>query len=154
MKDTTTFINELKRIFDDVDCLTDKKYVGRSFYGTIDKDLRLKATICELGVYEHYSALKAEILRRDEGVIDRNIITFRDVWGDKPTTNPNFRNGISPYLWKDGGELGWYVYHPTEADMKMLSNAIEDLVSVYQEQTFSEEYSTDLDEEDDEEMEM
>ena len=134
----TTLVNELKRIFDDMDCFADKKYFGRTFYGVIDKDLRLKATFNELGHYQHYSALKAEIIRRDEGVVDSNLIRFHDIWGNKPAANPNFKDGVSPHLWQDGTELRWYVYRPTTEDMKMLSSEIENFVAIYQEQSISE----------------
>ena len=128
----TTFENELRKIFDDIDELTDKKYIGRAFYGKIDGNLRLKAQYITLGYAGNYSALKTEVIRRDEGVVDTTIIRFGDLWGNKQTTNPNFREGVIPHLWTSGQELDWYVYTPTPADMQMLSDEIEDFIAVYQ----------------------
>ena len=41
MSKITTFENELRNIFDGIESLTNKKYIGRAFYGNIDKDVRL-----------------------------------------------------------------------------------------------------------------
>ena len=44
----TTFENELRNIFDGMDILTNKKYVGRAFYASIDKNIKFKAEIISL----------------------------------------------------------------------------------------------------------
>ncbi len=130
----TTFENELRRIFDDMECFEEgsMKYVGRAFYGKIDDELRLKAEYITMQVMDHYSALRLEIIKRNDGVIDRNTIRFSEFWGSKPTTNPNFKDGVHPHLWKDGDNLNWYVYTPTGQDMIQLRDAVADFVSVYQ----------------------
>ena len=53
----TTFENELRNIFDGMDSLTNKKYVGRAFYASIDNNIKFKAEIISLNTYEHYEAL-------------------------------------------------------------------------------------------------
>lgn len=122
----TTFENELRRIFDDMESLTDKKYVGRAFYGKIDNELRLKAQYITLGYADHYSALKLEVLKKNEGVIDTNIIRFDDLWRNRIAV------GGSHYIWVYNREIDWYGYQPTKQDMQKVSNSIEDYVSVYQ----------------------
>lgn len=134
MQSSTTFENELRRIFDDMDCFEQDglKYVGRAFYGKIDDDLILKAEYVSLRVLDCYSALKLEVLNRDEGVLDSNIIHFSEIWGRKPTDNPNYKNGVHPRLEKDGDKLNWCIYTPTGHDMWQLREVVADYVSVYQ----------------------
>lgn len=122
----TTFENELKRIFDDMESLTDKKYIGRAFYGKIDKELRLKAQYVTMGYADHYSALKLEVLKKNEGVVDTNIIRFDDLWSNRTAT------GGSHYIWIYNREIDWYGYQPNKQDMRQLADAVEDYVSVYQ----------------------
>ena len=130
----TTFENELRRIFDDMECFEEgsMKYVGRAFYGKIDDELRLKAQYISRDISNHYSDLKLEVIKRNEGVVDSNVIRFEELWGKKHTTNPNFKEGVSPHLWHSEDKLDWYVYHPTTQDMKELRDSVEDYVSVYQ----------------------
>lgn len=130
----TTFENELRRIFDEMGCFEQDgvKYVGRAVYGKIDDELILKAQYITQDVMSHYSALKLEVIKRNEGVVDTNIIRFSELWGNKLTTNPNFREGVTPHLWKDGDKLDWYVYTPTGHDIWQLREEVADYVSVYQ----------------------
>ncbi len=134
MQNSTTFENELRRIFDDMDCFEQDgvRYVGRAFYGKIDDDLILKAQYVSERVVDSYSAMKLEVLKRDEGVVDSNTIYLSEIWGSKPTDNPNFKNGVNPHLVKDGDKLNWCVYTPTGHDMSRLRDAVADYVSVYQ----------------------
>lgn len=131
MSKITTFERELRNIFDGIESLTNKKYVGRAFYGNIDKDVRLKAEIISLNTYEHYEALRIKTIKRDEGEIDVVVVRFKDVWGKKPTNNPNFSDGIYPHMWIDRGQLEWYVYVPNEFDYEEMTNQVIDFVEVY-----------------------
>lgn len=131
MSKITTFENELKNIFDGIESLTNKKYVGRAFYGNIDKDVRLKAEIIYLNTYEHYNALRLKTIKRDEGEIDVAVIHFKDVWGNKPTNNPNFSDGICPHMWISNGKLEWYVYVPNEFDYEEMTSQVVDFVEVF-----------------------
>lgn len=131
MRKVTTFEKELKNIFDKVEGLTDKKYVGRAFYANIDKDVRLKAEFVTLNTYEHYEALRLKTIKRDEGEIDVTVIHFKDVWGKKPTNNPNFSDGIYPHMWITEGNLEWYVYVPSGIDYEKMRSQVSDFVEVY-----------------------
>jgi hypothetical protein len=132
MSKTTTFENELRKIFDGIESLTNKKYIGRAFYGNIDKDIRLKAEIISLNTYEHYEAIRIKSIKRDEGEIDVAVIRFKDVLGTKPVSNRNFPNGVSPHMWINSGMLEWYVYVPNEFDYEKIIRQIEDYIEVFQ----------------------
>lgn len=132
MSKTTTFENELRNIFDGIESLTNKKYIGRAFYGNIDKDVRLKAEIISPNTYEHYEAIRIKAIKRDDGEIDVAVIRLKDVLGMKAVSNPNFPNGVSPHMWIGRGQLEWYVYAPNEFDYEKITRQIEDYIEVFQ----------------------
>ena len=123
MSKITTFEKELRNIFDGIESLTNKKYIGRAFYGNIDKDVRLKAEIIYLNTYEHYDAIRIKSIKRDDGEIDVAVIRFKDVLG---------MNGVSPHMWIDRGQLEWYVYAPNEFDYEKIIKQITDYIEVFQ----------------------
>ena len=78
----------------------------------------------------NYDELLVKVINKKDGDVDVITIKFRDVWGKRPTTNPNFRDGVMPHIWVDR-ETDWYVYHPTESDYKILTNEVKKLVDIY-----------------------
>lgn len=132
MSKRTTFENELRNIFDGIESLTNKKYIGRAFYGNIDKEVRLKAEIIDLNTYEHYDSIRIKAIKRDDGEIDVAVIRFKDVLGMKAVLNPNFPNGVSPHMWIDRGQLEWYAYAPNEFDYEKIRRQITDYIEVFQ----------------------
>lgn len=86
-------------------------------------------------VANQYHALRVSILNRNEGQVDVLLLNLSDILGKKQTGNPNFRNGINPYIWDDYGKADWYVYHPNSQDYQQLTDAVSDYLEVFQEQT-------------------
>ena len=127
----TTFERELKIIFDKVDNLDNKKYVGRSFYASIDKNTKFKAEFISTNSYEHFDALRIRVLHKEEGELDANTIRLKEIWGMKPVANGNFPNGVSPHMWIDRGQLEWYAYAPTMVDYGEIIDKIIDYVDVF-----------------------
>lgn len=135
---STTFENELRKIFDNVEGLSNIKYVGRACYASIGKDLKLKAEFANTSMSStHYDAVRCRVINRTDGEVDINIIRLEDLWGIKKIPdNPNFsRNGVSPHMWIYDNKLEWYAYHPSKEDFAKLSNAITEYVEVFQEQS-------------------
>jgi hypothetical protein len=83
------------------------------------------------GTADHYEAIKATIINKNDGPVDSLTLRFSDLLGKKMVSNPNFRNGITPYIWKDGDRIGWYVYQPTKADYGQISEALNDYIGVF-----------------------
>lgn len=79
-------------------------------------------------------AISISVIDKNNGVIDKTTIKFADIWGKKQVSNPNFRGGITPYIWKYGMNVDWYVYHPTHRDMEQLSEQIYDYTDLFMEQ--------------------
>lgn len=129
----TFFEQELHRIFGRDMGLSDIRIVGDACYGRLSGDIRMKANFVTGRVADQYEALKITMINRREGPIDSMVLHFSDLWGRKKVTNPNFREGIFPHIWRDGRETGWYVYKPTEADYGKLSGAVSDYLDVFRE---------------------
>lgn len=129
----TFFEQELQKIFGKGMGLSDIRIVGNACYGRLSEDIRMKAYFDTGRVADQYGMLKITMLNRHEGPIDSVALHFSDVWGRKKVSNPNFRDGIYPHIWKDGGNVKWYVYQPNEADYGQLSRAASDYLDVFRE---------------------
>ena len=129
------FEQELKKIFGKDMGLSDIRIVGNACYGRLSGDIRMKAAFATGRVADQYEMLKITMLNRREGPIDSVALHFSDLWGRKKVNNPNFRDGIHAYIWKNGGKPEWYVYQPTEADYRQLSGAASNYLDVFREPT-------------------
>lgn len=106
-------------------------FAGRTCYCDLGNDVRAKLQFVTTGHSGHYSALKATVLNRTEGEVDTLLLRFGDTWGNKQVSNPNFKDGIKPYIWEDGGDTDWYVYHPNNADFKQLAAELNAYLNVF-----------------------
>lgn len=129
----TFFEKELKRIFEEDMGLSDIRIVGNACYGRLSADIRMKASFATDRVVDHYGMLKVTMVNRREGPIDSVALRFSDLWGRKRADNPCFPDGICPHVWKDGGDMKWYAYRPTESDYRKLSRAVSDYLDVFRE---------------------
>lgn len=127
------FENELRKIMEKSSILTDQRYVGRVCYGRINEDVCARIEFATLGVSDHYAGMKTSIINRKDGVVDSLLLRFSDIFGKRKVSNPNFKDGIIPYIWTNAGESEWYVFKPGEADYKKLTGEIDNYLSVFQE---------------------
>lgn len=135
------FEQELRRLFGNDANITDKRFVGRAFFGKLTDNLRVRVEFVTLGTADHYEAIKATIINRNDGPVDALAIRLSDLIGKKMVSNPNFRDGIAPYIWKYGDKIEWYVYKPTKADYDQISGALNDYFNVFREFTQEMEQS-------------
>lgn len=125
----TFFENELRKIIEPLKL--GAVYVGgKTAYISLG-NVKFRIDLWSMGISSHWNSLMVRVINPQSNEVDRNIIQFSDVWGKKPTTNPNFRDGIYPHAWTDGDKTNWYVYHPTESDYKILTNEVKKLVDIY-----------------------
>lgn len=127
----TVFEQELRKLFEENEILSDVRFVGNVCYGRLNDNVRVKIHFATGGVANQYDRLKVTLLNRKEGAIDSLILRFRDVWGLKQTSNPNFREGVSPHLWDDYGTPSWYVYRPVRDDYRQMAEAVNSYLSVF-----------------------
>ncbi|NBH20376.1 hypothetical protein D3Z55_24080 [Clostridiaceae bacterium] len=128
----TFFEKEMRKLFQHGLSFQETIFAGRACYGKLDEDIRVRMEFATEGVADHYSALKVTLLNRKEGPNDSLVLRFSEVLGRKQTTNPNFREGMFPHIWKDGNDFAWYVYQPTAADYKTLADAVGSYTSMFQ----------------------
>ena len=126
------FEQELRKLFGDGKIIDNPAFSGRSCFGTLGKDLRVRAQFITTRVSDEHDALKLTILNRTEGQVDALILRMKDLLGKKPVPgNPNFPNGVSPYIWNDYGKLEWYAFTPTAADYETIRQAAEQYLGVF-----------------------
>jgi hypothetical protein len=125
------FEQELRRVAGACNGIINPTFAGRACYGDLGGDNRVKLQFVTLGYADHYSALKATILNRTEGEVDTLLLRFEDTWGKKQVSNTNFKNGIIPYIWTSDRKSEWYVYRPTDADIKQLAAELGAYLDVF-----------------------
>ena len=128
-----TFESVLRKLFDHDTVFANTRFVGRTCYGKLSDHIRVRAEFITLGYADKYEALKVSLLNRTEGVIDTTVVRFGDLFGKKQVSNPNFRDGIIPYIWTYGERTEWYAYQPTKADYKTLSDSVDNYLEVFRE---------------------
>ena len=135
------FEQELCRLFGNDAAISGKRFVGRAFFGKLTENLRVRVNFVTMGRADHYEALKATVIKRNDGPVDTLTLSFSDLLGRKSVNNPNFREGISPYIWKYGDKIEWYVYKPTKADYDQISEALNNYFDVLREPKLEMEQS-------------
>ena len=132
----TVYEQELRKLFEHGDLVDRPQFSGRVCVGDLGKDLRVRAEFLSTHISSQYDAIRLTVLNRTEGVVDRTLLRFQDVWGKKQVpNNPNFRSGVIPHLWDDYGKVEWYAYHPTAADYAALRDAVGQYLSAFRERT-------------------
>ena len=138
---TTTFRNELEKIFGNDAVFDNTRYVGRACIGSLAPDIRAKAEFVTGMISNHYEAIRIKIINRHEGEIDTSLIRFGELWGNKAVQgNPNFRDGVSPHMWMYDNKLEWYAYHPTEEDFNILRDEISEYTEMFRDMTMEMEH--------------
>lgn len=135
------FEQELRKLFGNDTSIIDKRFVGRAFFGKLSDNLRVRIEFATLSTADHYEAIKATVINRNDGPVDILTLRFSDLFGKKTVSNPNFRDGIVPHLWRYGDKIEWYVYQPTKADYDRISGALNDYLNVFREPALEMERS-------------
>ena len=135
------FEQELRRLFGDGQVIDTPTFVGRACLGTLRNHLRVRAEFVTTGVRDNYTALRVKIINpKGDGEIDSLLLRFREIWGRKPVPgNPNFPNGVEPYIWIYNQKTEWYAYTPTKGDFDLLRQQVHSFLEVYRDRTQEQE---------------
>ena len=136
------FEEEFRKIFNKDNIFKDATFVGRNCLITIDKDIKAKLEFVTLGYADHYEALKIKILNRTEGVLDSEVIRFKDLLGRKKINHPNFKEGLVPHIWEYNGQIEWYAYKPTSSDYNAFNREIKEYIKCFQKEEIEEQGQT------------
>ena len=125
----TFFEKELHRLFGDSERLSaDTVFSGKTMITKIGENLRAKVQFINTNVSGNYNALLLTIINRNEGKVDSETFTFKDIIGMK--------GDLSPHIWEDGARIDWYIYKPTDYEYNLISDTIEDYISMYADQGY------------------
>ena len=122
----TFFEQTLRQILQNIDAT----YIGKTAY-VKNGNNRIKISIYNTFSVDQYDAIALAVLNKEDGQLDGITLKFSDLIGIKPTNNPNFRNGISPHIWKDGREIDWYVYCPTIEDFNTMHETVKAYIDLW-----------------------
>lgn len=125
----TFFEKELHRLFDDSERISeDTVFAGKTMITKIGEDLRAKVQFVSTNIAAQYDALRLTIINRHEGAVDTETFKFKDIIGMKGER--------APHIWADGQRVDWYIYHPTAYDYNLISDVVEDYISMYADQGY------------------
>ena len=125
----TFYEKELHKLFGDSEKLSeDTVFAGKTMITKIGENLRAKVQFVNTNISGQYDALRLTIINRSEGTIDSETFKFSDIIGMKGDRDP--------HIWDDGERVGWFIYKPTAYDYNLISDAIEDYISMYADQEY------------------
>ncbi len=123
------FERELRKIVRHCEYIRNPKYVGRACVGKLDDDIVVKMEFESTMIRDKYNALRVTLMNRSEGKIDSQLLRFNELWGVKSFNG----NDIDPHIWKYNDEVSWYCYTPTNAELKALSQSVDEYLSCFTE---------------------
>ena len=132
------FEQELRRITSACSGVINPTFAGRACYGDLGGDNRVKLEFVTQGTFDTYEALKATVLNRSDGKVDSLLFRFSDVWGKKH--DRGYDGGI-PHIWTNDHKTEWYVYRPTDMDIKKLATEVGAYLSVFIDRSLTPEKS-------------
>ena len=139
------FEQELRKLFADGTIIRDPVFVGRACLGSLDRNRQVRAEFVTLGHADHYAALRLTLLDNNQGVVDKLILRFKDIWGKKKIpNNPYLRDGVAPHIWVDGDRIDWYAYHPSQEDYQQLRQIASDYVETFRIQVLTKNHGPRL----------
>lgn len=77
----TMYEQELRKLFEHSNLVDRPQFSGRVCVGDLGKDLRIRAEFLSTHISSQYDAIRLTVLNRTEGVVDRTLLRFQDVWG-------------------------------------------------------------------------
>ena len=126
------FEQELGKLFGEGTVIGTPKFVGRACFGTLGEDLRARVQFVTTGIAGHYDAISVSVFNRTGGMVDKLYLRLQDILGVKQVpNNPNFRNGVSPYIWDNSGKAQWYAFQPSAADYVAMRKAVSEYLDVF-----------------------
>lgn len=90
------FEQELRKLFEDGKIIDSPSYSGRSCFGTLGKDLRVRAQFVTSGYANHYDSLTITVLNRTDGPVDTQVLKLKDLLGKKPV--PAIPTSVKGYI--------------------------------------------------------
>ncbi|PKM68765.1 MAG: hypothetical protein CVU95_01360 [Firmicutes bacterium HGW-Firmicutes-2] len=128
------FEQELRKIFEKNNGFNRVSFIGKTCYGTLTDQTRMKLEFVTMGTHQKYEGIKATVIDKKDGVIDSLVLKFSDILGKKKLNHPNFREGMGPHIWIYNDKPEWYAYEPTTSDYRILADSVKEYAELFNEQ--------------------
>ena len=136
------FEQELRKVCSLSDYIERPKFVGRSCVFRLTDDITGKMEFVERGHADHFTAMKLSLFNRREGQIDCQIIDLTELLGRKTMGSGNQTNA---YIWRNGTDVHWYCFRPTDHDYRAMAESADDYLSCFSNQEMTEDESMSID---------
>lgn len=119
------FEQELRKLFDDGKIIGSPFYAGKSCFGTLGKDLRVRVDLMD-------TCFDVAVIDRTKGPLDHFAVSFSGLLGRKfPPEHPQYVYGVTPHIWTYNNKTDWYAYHPTDADYEAIRQAVAQYLDLF-----------------------
>ena len=125
------FEREMRMMFSDNDIIQDAKFCGKTMLGKIDDDLRVKLEFISTFIASQYDAVRATIINRSEGVVDKQVFKFADIIGQYQRPG---RETLNPHMWEYNNKPEWYT-PITQSQKATIADTVLGYIEMYQDQT-------------------
>ena len=136
------FEQELRKVCALSEYIERPKFVGRSCVFRLTDDITGKMEFVERGHADHFTAMKLSLFNRREGQIDCQIIDLTELLGRKTMGSGNQTNA---YIWRNGTDVHWYCFRPTNHDYRTMAESADDYLSYFSDQEMTEDESMSID---------
>ena len=118
--------SEMRKMFEGSAIIRDATICGKTLLGKLDDELRVKLQFVSSCIHDEYDAIRATVINRTDGVVDKQTFLFSDIIG-----NQRYSGGdIRPYIWECDGKPMWYI-PISDKDRTKISDTVTDYVSMY-----------------------
>lgn len=118
-------------MFSGNDIIHDAKFCGKTMLGKIDDDLRVKLEFISTHIASQYDAVRATIINRSEGVVDKQVFKFADIIGQYQRPG---RESLDPHMWEYNNKPEWYT-PITQSQKASIAGNVLRYIEMYQDQT-------------------
>ena len=125
------FEREMRMMFSGNDIIHDAKFCGKTMLGKIDDDLRIKLEFISTFIASQYDAVRATIINRSEGVVDKQVFKFADIIGQYQRPG---RESLDPHMWEYNNKPEWYT-PITQSQKATIADTVLGYIEMYQDQT-------------------
>ena len=118
---------EMRSLFANNSMITDAKFCGKTMLGRLDDELKVKLQFVSTKFADQYDAIRATVINRSEGEVDKETFRFSDIIGKQR----NSAGEVEPHMWEYGEKPEWYIPIST-SDRAHISETVLDYVGMYQ----------------------
>ena len=127
------FEKELRKLFENSEVIENHSFTGRVCMARLTDTTNVKLEFVTCGTANHYEAIKATVISRNDGQVDSSVFRFSDIMGTKAIPGNPYLKNVSPHIWYYNGKYEWYAYEPTPWDSELMTETIDSYLAMFQE---------------------